>query len=178
MPRPTTKDELISLANSQWEKMWTIIDSVPGGAQSVVLDFADDAKLSEAHWQRDRNMRDVLMHLYEWHQLLLNWAGANLAGSGVSFLPEPYTWKSYGDMNVIFWEKHQSTEYDDAATLLVDSHARVMELIGSLTDEELFEKKHFAWTGTTNLGSYCISSTSSHYDWAMKKIRQYNKTGK
>jgi hypothetical protein len=25
------------------------------------------------------------------------------------FLPEPYDWKTYGDMNVKFWEKHQTT---------------------------------------------------------------------
>jgi hypothetical protein len=47
-----------------------------------------------------------------------------------------------------------------------------------LSDEELFEKKHFSWTGTTSVGAYCISAGPSHYDWAMKKIKQYNKTKK
>ncbi|MGO3678157.1 MAG: ClbS/DfsB family four-helix bundle protein, partial [Microbacteriaceae bacterium] len=31
----------------------------------------------------------------------------------------------------------------------------------------------FPWTGTTSLGSYCVSATSSHYDWAIKKIRAH-----
>lgn len=36
--------------------------------------FADDmaAAGKETHWIRDKNLRDVLVHLYEWHQLLLN----------------------------------------------------------------------------------------------------------
>ncbi|MDL2315205.1 ClbS/DfsB family four-helix bundle protein [Bacteroidales bacterium OttesenSCG-928-C19] len=36
--------------------------------------------------------------------------------------------------------------------------------IDSFTNDELFTKKYFPWTGTTNLGSYCISATSSRYD--------------
>jgi hypothetical protein len=59
--------------------------------------------------------------------------------------------------------------------LLGSSHAEVMALIESLSDEELFEKKHFPWTGTTNVGSYCVSAAPSHYDWAMNKIKQWNK---
>ena len=175
MPRATTKTELITAANDGWSKLWTLIDSISNGTQSVVFDFGDDAKLKEAHWKRDKNLRDVLVHLYEWHQLLLRWTESNLNGSNEPFLPAPYNWKNYGDMNVEFWKKHQTTAYDDAVSMLSDSHNKVMALIDSLTNEELFEKKHFPWTGTTNVGSYCISATSSHYDWAMKKIRQHQK---
>jgi len=163
---------LIAAANEQWDKMWQLIDSIPGGAESVVFDFGDDPKRKEAHWKRDKNLRDVLVHLYEWHQLMLCWTAANMDGEAKHFLPKPYTWKTYGDMNVEFWKKHQATTYDNAKTMLCDSHGKIMMLIESLTDEELFEKKQFAWTGTTTLGSYCISVTASHYDWAIKKIKK------
>lgn len=175
MPRATTKSELITAANDGWNKMWKLIDSLPGGAKSVVFDFGDNPKLKEAHWKRDKNLRDILIHLYEWHQLLLTWVEANLGGADEPFLPAPYTWKTYGDMNVEFWKKHQATTYDDAVTMLRGSHDKVIALIEILTDGELFEKKYFPWTGTTNIGSYCISATSSHYDWAMKKIKRYMK---
>ena len=181
MPRPTTKIELITAANNQWNKMWEMIDSIPGGAQSVAFNFRNagspcgNPKLKEAHWQRDKNLRDVLTHLYEWHRLLLDWTAANFGSEAKPFLPEPYTWKTYGDMNIEFWKKHQSTSYADAAAMLRESHGKVLALIESLSDQELFEKKHFPWTGTTNIGSYCISVTASHYDWAMKKIKLYMK---
>ena len=48
-------------------------------------------------------------------------------------------------------------------------------LIEKFTNEELFEKKNFDWTGTSTLGAYCVSATSSHYDWAMKKIKAHIK---
>ena len=178
MPRAATKTELLVSAGEQWDKMWKLIDSMSDEMRSAGFNFGDDSKLKEAHWQRDKNLRDVLVHLYEWHQLLLNWTAANLGDAAKPFLPEPYNWKTYGDMNVEFWEKHQSTPYDEAEDILRKSHAKVIALIESLSDKELFEKKHFSWTGTSNLGSYCISVTSSHYDWAMKKIKQQMKTWK
>ena len=98
-----------------------------------------------------------------------------MSGENKPFLPEPYTWKTYGDMNVEFWQKHQTTTFDDAIELLHKSHEKVLLLINSFSDEELFEKKHYSWTGTTNIGTYCVSVTASHYDWAMKKIKQYAK---
>lgn len=79
--------------------------------------------------------------------------------------------ETYGDMNVVFWVNHQGTSYEKSRETLKESHAAVLDLIIKFTDEELFEKKHFPWTGTTNLGSYCISASSSHYDWAQKKIK-------
>ena len=176
MARATTKTELIATANDQWDKLWKLIDSMPDETRFAVFNFGNDPKLKEAHWTRDKNLRDVLVHLYEWHLLLLKWTNANLGGETKPFLPEPYNWKTYGDMNVEFWKKHQSTVYKDAAAMLRESHVKVIVLIEKYSDEELFGKKHFAWTGTSSLGSYCISVTASHYDWAMKKIKQHIKT--
>ena len=176
MARPTTKKDLIELANAQYDKMWQLIDSMPVEELSAEFSFGDDIKQKEAHWKRDKNMRDVLVHLYEWHQLLLNWVNSNQSGVSMPFLPEPYNWKTYGEMNVGFWEKHQSTPYADAKKMLIDSHKVVMSLIDRFTNEELFKAKYFSWTGTTTLGSYCISATSSHYDWAMKKTKAHRKS--
>ncbi|MFD1898932.1 ClbS/DfsB family four-helix bundle protein [Enterococcus termitis] len=44
-------------------------------------------KKRKAHWLRDQNLRDVLIHLYEWHQLLLSWVISNQNGEeNLSFL--------------------------------------------------------------------------------------------
>lgn len=32
-----------------------------------------------------------------------------------------------------------------------------------------FQKKVYKWVGGSTLGSYFVSATSSHYDWAIKK---------
>lgn len=168
MPRPSTKSGLLEAANGQFSKLWKLIDSLPDEEQTAVFQFED----------RDKNLRDILIHLYEWHQLLLKWIQSNQSGVSAPFLPAPYNWKTYPQMNVGFWEKHQDTPYGTSMEMLKESHAQVMQIIEGFTDEELFEKKHFSWTGTTSLGSYCISATSSHYDWAIKKIKLHHKTYK
>lgn len=93
MARPITKQELIITSNGQFKKLWELIDSMPEEKQLATFSFDD----------RDRNIRDVLIHLYEWHQLLLNWLRSNRAGNAVKFLPEPYNWKTYPKMNIAFW---------------------------------------------------------------------------
>lgn len=52
------------------------------------------------------------------------------------------------------------------------THQQVHALMEQHTEAELFEKKRYAWTGSTSLGAYLISATSSHYDWAWKLIRK------
>lgn len=169
MPRPTTKAELIADATKRYEKLMSLIE----GDFAFHPDLA--AKGTEAHWRRDKTLRDVLVHLHEWHELLLNWAVPNSNGARKPFLPAPYTWKTYGDMNVEFWEKHQSTPFDIAIEMLNASHKNILSLIKTFSDEELFTKKYYPWTGTSSLGSYCISATASHYDWAIKKIKAHIK---
>ena len=177
MGRATTKPDLIAAANGQYAKMWGLIDSMTEEKQQAAFCFDVSEKDKEAHWKRDKNLRDVLVHLHEWHGLLLRWVQANQSGEAKPFLPAPYNWKTYGDMNQMFWEKHQATPHAEAKTLLQKSHADVMALIETFTGEELFAKKQFPWTGTTTLGSYCVSATASHYDWAMKKIKRHMQSG-
>ena len=175
MARPTTKRDMIEAANVNFEKLWQFIDSMSEESLNMEFDFSDDLKKKEAHWKRDKNLRDVLIHLYEWHQLLLRWIKSNINGNKSNLLPEPYTWKTYGEMNIEFWKKHQKTKLQRAKEMLKESHESVIELTQTFSDEELFTKRYFNWTGTTTLGSYCVSSMSSHYDWAIKKLRAHTK---
>lgn len=106
MGRATTKPDLITAAINNYEKLNVLIAGLTEEELSTLFDFTADDKKKEAHWSRDKNLRDVLIHLYEWHQLLLNWVQANRTGENKPFIPAPYNWKTYGAMNVEFWEKH------------------------------------------------------------------------
>ena len=142
---------------------------------STSFDFLGDEKKKEAHWKRDLNLRDVLIHLYEWHKLLINWVRSNQNGDNQPFIPTPYNWKTYGEMNLEFWQKHQSTSLEDAKAMLEKSHAEVLKLAEAFTNEELFSKGVYKWVGGSTLGSYFVSVTASHYDWAIKKLKAHKK---
>jgi hypothetical protein len=118
MSRPTTKADLLQAAGEQFGKLWILIDSMTEEEQNEVFKFED----------RDKNVRDVLIHLYEWHHLLLIWVKANRKGEQKPFLPEPYNWKTYPAMNVEFWKKHRNTPLTDAKKMLKESHNDVMAM--------------------------------------------------
>lgn len=178
MGRPTNKQQLISAATDNYDKLMAFIASMNDEELNTPFDFSADEKKTEAHWKRDKNLRDVIMHLVRWQGLLLTWVTNNMNGITVQFLLPGYTWKTYGDMNLLFWEECQGITTDDAMNRLKENHKQVLDLAGRFTDNELFEKAHYNWTGTTSLGSYFISTTSAHYDWALKKLKAHRKNMK
>ena len=175
MVRPQTKEDLMIAAKENFEKLNTLISKMSDKELTTPFDFSKDEKKKEAHWKRDKNLRDVLIHLYEWHQLILNWVESNQKGEEKPFIPQPYNWRTYGDMNVEFWKKHQNTSLEDATKALQKSHKEVLKLAENFTNEELFSKKVYKWVGGSTLGSYFVSATSSHYDWAIKKLKAHQK---
>lgn len=178
MGRPTSKNDLLSAAQTNFKKLDELIASMTERELRTPFDFSADPKKKEAHWKRDKNLRDIFIHLYEWHQLLLKWVSSNMEGEERPFLPPPYNWKTYGDMNVVFWKKHQDTPLEDAERMYRKSHEEVIKLAETFSDQELFTKDVFPWVGGTTLGSYFVSVTSSHYDWAIKKLKAYQKNYK
>jgi len=177
MPRPTTKEGLIETAEGQFVKLWNMIDSMSDDVQNAEFAFGSDPKRTEAHWVRDKNLRDVLVHLYEWHQMVMTWHNEGTVKGGMPAVPgEGYTWRTLPELNQKIWERYQGTTLADSKAMLRESHAMVMEIIGSHTDEELFTRGKYKWTGTNALGAYFVSCTSSHYDWAMNKIKLHIKT--
>ncbi|MDE7203065.1 MAG: ClbS/DfsB family four-helix bundle protein, partial [Lachnospiraceae bacterium] len=165
MARPTTKADLMEAANSNFESLKEFIASMTEQELATPFDFSKDEKKKEAHWQRDKNLRDILIHLYEWHSLTLEWVRANQKGDAKPFLPKPYNWKTYGQMNVFFWKKHQNTSLEEAKEMLEKSHQEIMQLAEGFSNDELFAKGVFDWVGGSALVSYFVSNTSRHYEW-------------
>ncbi|MCL2002283.1 ClbS/DfsB family four-helix bundle protein, partial [Candidatus Saccharibacteria bacterium] len=68
MARPKTKSELLDASVAAFDKLIAMVNATPSDA---TFDLSGAGR--EAHWSRDKNTRDILVHIYEWHQLLLNW---------------------------------------------------------------------------------------------------------
>ena len=75
MTRPKTKTELIEAANKKYSELQNLMNEMTEKEQQSIFIFSEEflAKQKGEHWKRDKNLRDILVHLYEWHQLLLNW---------------------------------------------------------------------------------------------------------
>ncbi len=168
MPRPTDKNALLKAQQEEYNKLIHMITSLSEAEQEGIFPFED----------RDRNIRDVLTHLYEWHLMFLKWYEEGMAGKTPEMPAPGYTWKETPALNKAIWEKYQNTSLKEAKSLLAGTHKKITEITNSHTNEELFEKNKYKWTKTSSLGSYLISATSSHYDWGQKKIKKYVKAMK
>lgn len=165
MARPKSKDELIELSNLNYNKL-----------MDLVMQYTKQEKNREfPKGTLNRNIKDVLAHLHKWHLMMLEWYKIGMNGEKPDMPAKGYTWKTLPELNKKIWQEYKNVKFEEAKELLDSSFFKVQKLIANHSNEELFEKKRYKWTGTTSLGAYLISNTSSHYDWALKLIKKSKK---
>src|SRR5690606_33859220 len=162
MSRPTTKQELIKLADENFQKLSHLIASY--AASEIHKEFPQG--------YLNRNIKDVLAHLFNWHLLMQKWYVAGMAGEKPDIPEKGFTWKTVPELNRQIQSRYKDEEISDTKHKLEKSHNAILKQIEVHSDKELFEKKFYSWTGSTSLGAYFISATSSHYDWAIKLIKK------
>lgn len=169
MARPQTKETLLEAATVNFNKLNEFIDSLSEEERNAPFVLED----------RDRNLRDVLCHLIEWHKMMIRWYQIGVIENGMPDIPaKGFTWKTTPELNYKIWEAYQNTSLEDELTEIQNTHAEVVSRIHNHTQESLFDRKVYPFTKTTTLGAYFISATSSHYDWALKKLRKQYKAMK
>lgn len=153
------KEILLENSDKNFKALLEIIESIPSRKRGISIETQE----------RDKNFRDVLMHLYEWHAMLERWYREGMDGD-IPFMPAPgYKWSTIKILNMRIWENYQDVTLNQAIKKLKLSHERFMELIKLHTNEEIMTKKYYKWTKTSNLYSYFAANTSQHYVWAIKK---------
>lgn len=165
MPKPKTKNELLEQSDAGFSKLQQLVTAMTPDEQSKAFPPGT----------LNRNIRDVLAHLHHWHLLLLKWYEVGMSGEKPAMPAEGYTWKTTADLNREIRKQYLDSSLKEVNEQLFNSHYEVHQLIDQHTNEDLFEKKKYHWTGSTSLGAYLISATSSHYNWAYKLIRKAKK---
>jgi len=160
MPRARTKKELLLFGKSEFEKL---------------MDFAETYEKKEFLQEPifdNRTIKDILAHLYAWHKLELTWYKEGMNG-GKPEIPAPgYTFKTAPALNEKLYQDYKAIGWEDIKEKLGASHKELMSLVGKHTEEELFTKMKYAWTGSTSMGTYFASALSSHYNWASELLRK------
>jgi hypothetical protein len=160
MTRPPIKFQLLKQSQDNFQKLNTLVDSI------------HDPDREFAVGSMNRNVRDVLAHIYHWHLMMLDWYEKGMQGVKPEIPVKVYPWKSTPHLNHKIWEDYNITELDTLREKLINSHIELTYITQKHSEAELFEKKKYKWTGSTSLGAYLIGATSSHYDWAIKLIKK------
>ena len=159
MSEISPKEKLLTESQEKFDSLLQLIDSVSPRKRSLSVDTSE----------RDKNFRDVMMHLYEWHAMLERWYREGMSGD-IPSMPAPgFKWNNLKKLNERIWESCQDFTLNQSIKKVTLSHERVRKLIESHTDEEIITKKYYNWTKTTNLYAYFAANTTKHYDWAIKQ---------
>lgn len=165
MPRPKTKEELLFLSQNNFARLNALVDGF--SSKERALEFPDGTL--------NRNVRDVLAHLHHWHEMMLEWYEVGMAGDKPEMPAKGYTWRTVPLLNRKIREMYADAPLEEVRRELKRSFSKLQKVIMHHNQQELFERRYYPWTGSTSLGSYLISATSSHYDWAYKLIRRVKK---
>jgi hypothetical protein len=162
MPRPTTKDQLISESQKEYAALEQFLATLT--AEQMI----QPGVLGE--W----SVKDTIAHLLEWQQMFLGWYAAGLRGENPPTPAVGYKWSQLPALNQVIYEKYRLQTLDDILARFRDTHWRVTELLQSLSQEELFASGRYLWARKNALASYLTSITSSHYRWARTELRKHS----
>lgn len=160
MPRPTHKSELLDAAASEFARLNAMIDALPPAARDA--EFSGDG--------RDRNVRDVVAHLAEWHTMLVGWLAESHAGGTPAVPGEGYTWQTLDALNAAIREKWTATPLAEAMRANQESHEALREAVGAIPEDDLFTVGRYPWTGPEPLTDFVNETMAHHYLWAMTTI--------
>ena len=165
MQHPTTKQELLAIIDTEYR---TLLDQVQRFSPTE-----QQAPGVNGEWA----IKDLLTHLMAWEELFLGWYHTGARGE-IPVTPAPgHTWgsKSLGELNQRLFLQHKDLSPAEATQAFAASHAQVVALIGSLSEEELFTPGRYGWLGKATLEASIRANTYNHYRWATKLIRQSEK---
>ncbi|MHC1783850.1 MAG: ClbS/DfsB family four-helix bundle protein [Anaerolineaceae bacterium] len=160
MPRPSTKKQLIELAEQEFAALENQISALPP-LESLPASTPEN-------W----TPVDFAAHLWEWQHMLFGWYEAGCRGENPPTPAPGYKWNQLPALNLVIYHKHQNRTLKEVMADLRESHRRLLELVRELPEEVLFTTGRFTWTRTNTLGAYIVSAGSSHYLWARKEIQR------
>lgn len=161
--KPTTKAELLATIQTDYQALQAQVDKLTPTQQATPG--------VNSEWA----VKDVLSHLMAWEQLFLGWYQAGARGE-TPVTPAPgftWGWKSLGALNHSIFLQYREQSPTEANQAFARSHAQVITLIQTLSEEELFTPARYDWLGKATLEASIRANTYNHYRWAIKLIRQW-----
>ena len=160
MPRTTTKQQLIGDAQTERATLEKLLATLTP-EQMTQSKSADD-------W----SAKDVLAHLIEWEGMVMKWYETGAKGKVPAVPSEEYNWAKLPQLNHAIYLKHRDRSLEDIQKEFKSSHKKIMKMIESIPEKELFTRGQYPWTRNNLLAAYFVSATSSHYRWARIEIRK------
>ena len=165
MSRFSTKEDLLADAATARVKLEGLLDEIP-----------DTAKLEPI--VDGMSVKDFITHRTEWGRMMINWYNEAAAAGTPAVPAEGYTWGQLNELNAEIHTRFVDTPLDEAEARFTRTNDELFALINGCTEDELFEKHFYSFTGTTDLAAYFTSATGGNYRSAYKHINRWWRANK
>jgi hypothetical protein len=160
MSRITTKQEFLDDIHKEWELLDNLLREIPENEKLTVVTDS-------------MSVKDFLAHRTEWGRMMLAWYRTEKKGKKAAVPTDKYKWNQLRQLNA-----HIYTTYKDVSLKKIERdfkkvHDELQKLVEGLSDNELFTKEQYNFTGTSDLATYLNSSTAAHYRSARRHIQRW-----
>ena len=118
------------------------------------------------------SVSDTIAYLIGWEKLVLKWYEKKSSGQPVDFPETGFKWNELGKLAQHFHSQYTEWSYQDLLTEFNATTTRILNLIESLGNQELYEEK---WYKKYTLGRMIQFNTSSPMLNVRAKVRKFKK---
>ncbi|MGK2886398.1 MAG: ClbS/DfsB family four-helix bundle protein [Rhodococcus sp. (in: high G+C Gram-positive bacteria)] len=160
MSRFKSKQEFLDDVYKERAALDKLLASIPDARKTeVVID--------------DMSVKDFLAHRTEWARMMIRWYTEAKAGKQPAVPSEKYKWNQIKELNADIHERFQPASLEEIESEYQKVFDELQTIIEHTTEAELFDKKHYAFTGTSDLATYLNSASASHYRSARRHINKW-----
>jgi hypothetical protein len=124
----------------------------------------------------DWSAKDVMAHLMDWEQRFVGWYEAGARGETPETPAPGLSWRQLDILNQRIFEQYQEMPLEEVMAKSEASYQKILALIESIPEAELFEPGRYAWLNGDQLANWAAANTCEHYNWARTQIRKVIQT--
>lgn len=119
------------------------------------------------------SVKDILAHLTDWEQRILDWYRTGLRGETPQ-APEPgYGWNEVDAINQAGYLKHKDQPLNAVLEEFTQSWEEVLPGIEDMSEKALYDKDQFEWLENYLLVDVVTNNTLDHYQEHLKSIQSW-----
>ena len=166
MAVPKNKKELIFEIENNYSKLKKDLETIP-------TELTKEKELEGHVKETKMSISDLVAYLIGWGELVMKWNRKKENGEIVDFPETNYKWNELGKLAQKFYTDYENLNYSDLLNKLDQAVKKILKLIESNTNEELYEK---SWYDKWTKGKMIQLNTSSPYKNARSRVRKWKKT--
>lgn len=160
MSRFHSKDELLVEILKERQKLEELLAAIPASRKKEEVTDG-------------MSVKDFLAHRTEWGRMMLSWYRDANKGKTPAVPSKKYKWNQLKELNADIHKRFTKASLASVEKEFKTVHDTLLRTIKKMSEEELFQKKYYSFTGSSDLATYLNSATAAHYRSARRHIQKW-----